>query len=46
MAGILVSFVGLSYYWSMHAVGSTDLEREVQLEVERQQRAAAQQRGE
>lgn len=29
MAGILVSFVGLSYYWSMHAVGSTDLEREV-----------------
>lgn len=29
MGGILVSFVGLSYYWSMHAVGGTDLEKEV-----------------
>jgi hypothetical protein len=45
MAAVLASFVGLSYYWSMHAVGGTDLEKEVQLEVERQQREAAQQRG-
>ncbi len=29
MAGILVSFVAGSYYWSMHAVGSTDIEKEV-----------------
>lgn len=45
MAGILTFFVGASYYWSMYAVGTTDLEKEVQREVERQQREAAQQRG-
>lgn len=33
MAAVLASFVGLSYYWSMHSVGSTDLEKEVALEV-------------
>ncbi len=33
MAAVLASFVGLSYYWSMYAVGGTDLEKEVQLEV-------------
>lgn len=46
MAAVLTSFVGLSYYWSMHSVGSTDLEKEVAMEVERQQREAAKQRGE
>jgi hypothetical protein len=33
LAAILASFVGISYYWSMHSVGSTDLEKEVALEV-------------
>lgn len=33
VAAVLTSFVGLSYYWSMHSVGSTDLEKEVALEV-------------
>lgn len=35
MAAILTSFVGISYYWSMHSVGSTDLEKEVAREVRR-----------
>ena len=46
VAAVLAGFVVASYYWSMHSVGSTDLEKEVQREVERQQRAAAAQRGE
>lgn len=29
MAGVLTFFVGASYYFSMHAVGTTDLEKEV-----------------
>ena len=45
VAGILAAFAAGSYWWSMSAVGQNDIEKEVQREVERQQRAAAEQRG-
>lgn len=45
VAGILVSFVVGSYWWSMHSVGQQDIEQEVQKEVERQQKAAEAQAG-
>ena len=43
VAGILVSFVAGSYWWSMHSVGQQDIESEVQKEVERQVKAAEEQ---
>ena len=43
VAGILMSFVAGSYFWSMHSVGQQDIEAEVQKEVERQVKAAEEQ---
>ena len=43
LAGILAGFVAGSYFFSMHAVGQQDIEKEVQREVERQQKAAEEQ---
>ncbi len=45
VAGILAAFAAGSYWWSMSAVGQNDIEKEVQREVERQQRMAAEQQG-